>query len=320
MKSYPPTTKSPADDNELPHALQLFVARQFDAYFAMDDRFAQLRLAYDAATPAMQANVREAISHGDPRCLDFFGVGKPLGDCSRAELELVIDVALQNQDWPRLFRAFLAMPLHYGFPLIEYFRASGGHPRDPQLRRLHDAVLQASDDEISYEHESLTLLERWIDAGRSSELVNLEEAQLLRLLRAAAPPEGVRLVAALAVHSVPGGSAAQSVAHNEHWMIRLAGYATGLCVRVDKANARSVEENFWLRELVRSAAALDFWPEHATPADLDRLNHMPREAFIGKMGAVRRVLRLLLAQRITAAEVEPFVAPPLEAAEFLEAL
>jgi hypothetical protein len=80
------------------------------------------------------------------------------------------------------------------------------------------------------------------------------------------------------------------------------------------------DDNYWVGELVRSVAVLDFWPVKAAPTDLDRLNAVPREAFTGKYGSVRRVLRLLLAHRVTTPEMTECVFDAGEfSAEFTEA-
>jgi len=91
-----------------------------------------------------------------------------------------------------------------------------------------------------------------------------------------------------------------------HWLARLAGYATGLC-QIDLAQDAVRDDNYWVTELVRSSTELELWPVKATPADLDTLAAAPREAFAGKLGAVRRVLRLLLAYRVTTPEMEEVV-------------
>ncbi|MBI3682334.1 MAG: hypothetical protein HY235_18295, partial [Acidobacteria bacterium] len=93
--------------------------------------------------------------------------------------------------------------------------------------------------------------------------------------------------------------------------VRLAGYATGLCLDLGVDEVK--DDNHWVRELVRATPVLEFWPAKATPADLEKLNAAPREAFAGKYGAVRRVLRLLLAHRVTTPEVTEVV---FEAGEF----
>jgi hypothetical protein len=64
--------------------------------------------------------------------------------------------------------------------------------------------------------------------------------------------------------------------------------------------------------LAGAAAILGFWPVTATPEDLARLDAAPPEAFAGRMGAVRQVLRLLIEHRLTTPFVQLIV---IEAAE-----
>ena len=143
----------------------------------------------------------------------------------------------------------------------------------------------------------------------------------MQRLKDATPPEGVKIAAALAGKTAPGSAAARAVETSLHWLVRLAGHAVGLCgAGSDLASDKVKDDNYWVTELVRSVGVLDFWPVKAAPADLDRLNAAPREAFTGKYGAVRRVLRVLLAYRVTTPEMTECVYDAGEfSAEFTEA-
>ena len=57
-------------------------------------------------------------------------------------------------------------------------------------------------------------------------------------------------------------------------------------------------QNYWIRELADPRGVMDFWPLKATPADLDALAAAPPEAWIGPIGQARRILRLLIANRV----------------------
>lgn len=73
------------------------------------------------------------------------------------------------------------------------------------------------------------------------------------------------------------------------------------------------DANYWITELASSVGVLESWPGKATPADLERLGAAPAEAWTGKLGAARRVLRTIMAHRITTGTFEPMV---VEADEF----
>ena len=313
------TKKRPADPEQA--ALLLFVTGQLDAYFQEDDDFHNLRVAYERATPAAQALVMEVVRGGDRRCLGFFGRRKPLHECTEREIELAMEAGLRHKDWPRLFRAFQEMPLKYGFPLIEEFRKSGWQPEQEDLRSLFRAVLEESKGEampkVEKPKDTSAVFERWLQEGRTGEYSKLSEAELVQRLAQATPPEGVRIAAALSTKTTAGSASAQTVEKSEHWLVRLAGHATGLCA--DITRDKTEDANYWINELVRSSGALEFWPVKATPADLEKLGAAPREAFLGKFGAVRRVLRLLLAQRVTAAEIGEVEEVIFDAGEFTEA-
>lgn len=315
------TRKRPSDHDEA--CLLLFVTRQLDEYFQEDFEFQGLRLAYDRAESAVQALVMDVVRGGDRRCLGFFGRRKPLHECSESEIQLAVEAGLRHKDWPRLFRAFQELPMKYGFPLIEQFRQSGWEPEQEDLKALYRGVLaeargQALPAAPPAAKETSPLFEKWLAEGRAGEYARLGEAELVQRLGNATPPEGVKIAAALATKTTVGSAAAQAVERSGHWLVRLAGHATGLCA--DLARDGVDDGNHWVKELVRSAAVLEFWPVKATPADLDRLNAAPREAFTGNYGVVRRVLRLLLAQRVTAAEIGEVVEElTFDAGEFTEA-
>lgn len=308
------TGKRPSDHEQA--CLFLFVTRQLDEYFQEDYEFQTLRSAYERASDPVKARVMEVVRSGDRRCLGFFGRRKPLVECSEGEIRLAIESALRHRDWPRLFRAFQELPMRYGYPLLEHFRQSGWEPEQPDLVNLYRAVLEQGDAILpssppKFQHAS-PVFERWLNEGRSGPLAALPEAELLQKLAQAPPPEGCAIVAALATKTVPGGEASRTVQSSRHWLIRLAGYATGLC-SADITQDSLPDDNYWVRELVPATSVLDFWPVKATPADLEKINSAPQEAFTGTFGAVRRVLRLLLAHRETTPEITEVV---LDAGEF----
>lgn len=307
--------KRPGDPEEA--SLLLFVTKQLDAYFKEDFEFQNLRAAYDRANERVRGYVMDVVRSGDRRCLGFFGRRKPLSECSEAEINTAIDSVLKHGDWPRLFRAVLELPPKYGFSLLEHLRKSKWEPENEEQKNLCRALLRESSGEAlppaKPQDATSSVFERWLEQGRTGELAQLGEAELLDRLKNATPPQAVPVVAALASKATPGGEATKVVQGSPHWLVRLAGYATGMCQPTDLAQDGVQDDNRWVRELVHSAAVLELWPARATPADLDALNAAPREAFAGKLGAVRRVLRLLLAYRVTAPEMTEVV---FEAGEF----
>ncbi|MFB3788405.1 MAG: HEAT repeat domain-containing protein [bacterium] len=307
------TNKRPSDHERA--CLFLFVTRQLDAYFDEDFEFQNLRLQYDREDAVVQGHLMDIVRSGDRRCLGFFGARKSLSECTESEIQLAIDSALRHQDWPRLFRAFLELPVKYGYPLLDPFRDSGWEPSDPELKSVYKHVLEDSRDQsFPVERKIKTIspvFERWLIQGRENTFKDLSETELLNRLESCTPPEGVSIVAALAAKCKPGSETAQKIQRNPHWLIRLAGYATGLCfdLTVDEVK----DSNYWVRELVTSSAVLELWPGKATPTDLDALKAAPREAWLGKFGAVRKVLQTLIGYRITTGVYEEMA---FEAGEF----
>jgi hypothetical protein len=296
----------PPDPEEC--CLFLFVTRQFDAYFEEDYEFQNLRLAYDRANAAVQAHVMDVMRSGDRRCLGFFGARKPLSECSEQEIRLALDSGLRHKDWPRLFEAFLQLPLKYGFPLLEPFRASGWQPDREDLRSLYHQALKDSEGQPLPE------------VGKSDATSPLFDQCLARpaagsveQLRTATPMEGVSIVAGLARQGAADATVAEAVRTSPHWLVRLAGYATGIC-RIPDVTQESVSDaNYWVEALAGFSPLLEFWPGRATPTDLDALQSAPREAFAGRFGAVRCVLQGIVAYRTTTGEFEEI---EIEAGEF----
>ncbi|MBI3800389.1 MAG: HEAT repeat domain-containing protein [Deltaproteobacteria bacterium] len=294
------TGKRPSDHEDA--CLLLFVTRQLDAYFQEDFEFQELRRAYDRATDEVKAHAMEVVRTGDRRCQGFFGRRKPLSECTVSEIRLAIESMLRHRDWPHLFQALQKMPLKYGFPLLEEFRKSGWEPEQADQKSLYRAVLAESDGHglpppPPSAQEASSVFEHWLAEGRSGTWSHLDEGELLKRLPEATPPDGVQIVAALATKSALKGQAARVVQLSPHWLVRLAGYTTGLCWDLDQDEVK--DSNHWVNEFAGATWVWGFWPTKATPGDLDTLNSAPREAFMGKYGAVRRVLQVLLADRVT---------------------
>jgi hypothetical protein len=134
-------------------------------------------------------------------------------------------------------------------------------------------------------------------------LANASENDLVNRLRSATPPEGVPIVAALAAKPKCEEAAIKAVAENEHWLVRLAGLATGLTKDI-VGDGQKKDSNYWVNELAGAAGVLEFWPGKAKPADLEKLRNAPAEAFAGKLGAVRKVLRTIMGYRVTTGSFE----------------
>ena len=312
--------KRPSDPED--RALFLFVTRQLDAYFEEDDEFQNLRPAYERASEKVKSAVLDVVRSGDRRCSTFISVrSKPLAECNEREIRTAIDSTLRHQDWPRLFQMFLELPLGYGYPLLEPLRASGWSPAEAHLVSLFNEAVRAWSEapRIPPPAATSSVFEKWLAEGANGPLGRESETELVTKLEKADPPDGVKIVGALSTKKQLPLGTAEKLQRNEHWLIRLAGYTTGLVTSLGKEAAE--DPNHWVRELAGAAGVLNLWPMKATPADLEKLNDAPAEASVGKLGNVRRVLRLLVAYRMTAPVLEPVVvevagdAPVLERAD-----
>jgi len=229
---------------------------------------------------------------------------------------------VRHQQWGRLFQACLEMPLKYGLSALEVLRKSGWEPETPELRSVLGQVLADSLGQSvpppKEPEAASSLFERWLAEGSRPELANASEADLLKQLAAAEPPQVVPLVATLAKKARPGSPAARAVRESPHWLARLAGHATGLTM--DLARDSVDDANYWVKELSTAASVLEFWPGKATPADLEALSAAPSEAWAGRLGAARKVLRTLMGHRITTGVFAPVVVEAHElAGVFVEA-
>ena len=290
--------------------LFLFITRQLDRYFEEDYKFQNLRLEYDRAPPHLRARILSVLRSGDPRCLGFFGTRKKLSECSAREIMLALQSFRKHRDHDRLFRAFLELPLKYGLPILRELGATRWAPEDPveqsllkqalEERRAHDYPPPRGDAEPG------TWVAQQLQAGRGSdELRGLSEEAIVERLKTASPPDGVRLVGALAARQVFSLAAAQAMEECPHWLVRFAAASSGIFA--DLTRDELVDVNHWVRAYAPKVPVLEFWPQRATPAHLEALAAAPRASWRGALGAARKVLRLLLAHRITTGQFDDLV-------------
>jgi len=297
-------------------SLFLFVTKQLDAYFREDYEFQNLRMEYDQADETVREHVMAVIRTGDRRCQDFLGVGRHLHKCTDAQIQGALEAALRRRNWPWLFKAFLQLPMKHGYPLIEHFRKSGWQPEDPRDRSMFAQVLEDAAGYAPPKRKAAdttsSVFERWLAAAPEGTVDTLIEK-----LKTATPPEGVGIVAALARQCRPDSAASNTVRTHPHWLVRMAGYATGLC-RGSLAQDGVKDDNYWICALHEAGALLDLWPLRATPAHLEELESAPREAWVGQFGAVRKVLRGLIGHRMDAVDIEDVVVEAYEGAVEVE--
>ena len=290
----------PADHEQA--CLFLFVTRQLEEYFKEDYEFQNLRLQYDRADEKLRALVMDVVRGGDRRCLPFITrPRKSLQECTPEEIKLALKSCLQHKDWNRLFLACLELPAKYSFPAWDRFRNSRWQPDDAVLASVYKQVLADSAGQTveppAPPKAVSGVFESWLAEGRKAELASASESDLVSRLKTAPPPEAVPLVAALAAKAQRSEAAIQAVAQSEHWLVRLAGLATGLTK--DLARDGQKDSNYWVNELAGTAGVLEFWPGKATPEDLERLKNAPAEAYAGRLGSVRKVLRTIMGYRVT---------------------
>ena len=287
-------------------AVFLILTGQIDAYFQEHDGLRDLRAGYGRSDEATRIRLMTVARTGDARLVEF--ILRPrlsLRQCSDKELAETLATHLRRKDWPRMFNDCRTLPLRHSLVGWQSLISGDWSPTDPADAALFTAI--AAEFKTSAAplpppvapKGTSAVFERWLAEGRQSALTSLGESALLQKLAAATPPEAVPLVSALATLPQTSEATRKQVATSEHWMIRLAGLATGLTQDLAGSIDVSNDRNFWVRELAGADAVWNFWPEDSTPVLLQKLDSAPREAWIGEPGRVRRILRILLAHGMT---------------------
>ena len=289
--------KRPSDPERL--CLFLFVTEQLDEYAQEDHEFQSLRLEYERADATVREHVLRVAGSGDLRAAGFFSKRrKPLVECTEAEVEGGLQSWLRHEEWSQLFQACLELPLRKSLPLLAALRASGWEPVTAGLRSAYRQMLADAPDQAPAAEPppASSLFAQWLAAGREGDRARASESELRSRLQAAAPPDGVTIVGVLAAKATLDAATVQAVQSSPHWLVRLAGYAAGI-LRPDLAQDSIEDSNYWVAQLGAAHGLLDFWPGRSTRADIDTLNAAPPEAWLGKPGAARKVLRRILDQR-----------------------
>jgi hypothetical protein len=229
---------------------------------------------------------------------------------------------VRHQDWPRLFQACLELPLKYSFAAFSPLRNSGWQPEADDVRSAYRQILADSDGQVvpatKHQNAESPLTEQWLAQGSEGRLPQASRAELLEGLRAATPPEAVGMVAALAAKAGSGDAAPEAVRQSPHWLVRLAGYTSGLSQGLTRGTVEA--SNYWIEELAPAWSVLELWPGRATPADLEALSAAPTEAWTGKLGTARKVLRTIIAHRVTTGTFEELIVKVSEfSGEFVNA-
>ncbi len=301
------TGMRPSDEERC--CLFLLVTRQLDAYFEEDHEFQNLRLEYERADETLKRHVLVVLRSGDRRCLPFFTTRKALVDCSDEEIRVALRSFVRHGDWPRLFQAFLELPLKHTLPFLRPMARSGWNPDEPEARSLLKQATADLGDHIPPSPRSAPkgnpVLVRWIEAGRKEPLARAPEDELLDRLEHCSPPEGVRIVGALESRVSPGSEASLAVERHPHWLVRLAGWSTGLCVRLEDDHV--TDPIYWVAALMPEYHVLHLPPGRATPALLEALAAAPARTWEGPLGSARKILEALMAYRITAGSFEAMV-------------
>lgn len=290
-------------------SLFLLVTGQLDAYFEDDHEFQNLRLEYERADEALKRHILVVLRSGDERCLPFFTTRKALVDCSDEEIRVALRSFARHGDWTRLFQAFLELPLRHTLPFLRPMARSGWQPDEPEAKSLLTQATADLGDHIPPSPGSSRtvspLLTRWIEVGREEPLASASTDELLEQLEHCSPPEGVRIVGTLEDRVCPGSEASLKVEHHRHWLVRLAGWTTGLCVRLQDDHVE--DPVHWVRSLAPEYHVLHLPPGRATPALLEALTDAAAGTWEGPLGMARKILEALMAYRITAGSFDEMI-------------
>lgn len=310
----------PSDSERL--CLFLFVTRQLDEYFKEDRDFITLRIIYEHSEQFIRDRIMEVVREGDIRCQPFAIMPrKSLRECSEQEITLALESCIRHKDWERLFSASLELPLKYSLPMFILLRDLEWSPQEPSQRALFEKI-KAHLKDVKFtkpEPQKWTskLFEIWLSRGRRLEYQLVGEDALVKRLESATPVEAVSIVGALARKETRNQQVIDKIQNHKHWFVRLAGVLTG--ITKDIVIDRFYEDNWWIKELTGLPGALEFWPQHATPSDLARLNNAPPSAYLGDIGKIRMILREILQWRVTTGTfVEMAIEATPTSAEFVK--
>ena len=279
--------------------LFLITTGQFERYFEPGeygaDDFQTLRRACQEADEATRRRVREVIDEADPRWQPFLArPRKALAECTAEEIETALAAARRRREWERVFRAFLELPLKFGFPLLEPLRRSGWQAATPELKQVFNQVMQDSQGQhlsaSGKARPGSAVFERWLARGCEAGVASRTEEELLQELAGAAPPVGVALVAALATKSTVSPQAVRAVATSEHWLIRLAGAVSGLTRGTGNPGPEGIH---WARELAVADDVMELWPARVAAAQREALAKVATGVGSGESTAARKILHTL---------------------------
>lgn len=290
----------PSDEEQ--ECLYLFVTGQLDEFFKIDPDFTTLRIIYEHADEKVRERILEVVRSGDARCQPFaIQPRKALTECTEQEIKLAIDSCIRHQDWDRLFKSAIELPLKYSIPVFQVLSRADWTPAEPDLRDLFEKIkinLQGIEfQEVQSGEWTSHLMETWLGRGKRLEYQLVSEDTLLRRLETATPIEATTIVSALAIKATRNERIIQYIRTHPHWLVRLAGLLTGLTKDIILDRMR--EPNWWINELSGLPGVLEFWPCRATPAELAKLVHAPQSAYEGQYGKCRAILKEILSWKVT---------------------
>jgi hypothetical protein len=267
--------------------LFLFLTRQLEEYIKVDKDFKYLRMSFEQGDPLIKTFIKTVIQLEKERFEDFF-VGKvPVSECSDTEIMKAIHSCILKKNFSLLFRAFLQIPFKFGYSLMDQFRRSNWLPDTYEMRKLYEQILKNDIEgimpEINKYFSTSALLKQWL----ATPLLGTEES-LLEQLQTATPQNAVSIVGGLSIFKESKYKYADIVRDNPHFLVRMAGYVSGLCL--DLSNDDIPDENFWVENIAGIGALLEFWPVATSPTDLDSYLPVSNHDWIGKYGALRNIL------------------------------
>jgi hypothetical protein len=236
------------------------------------------------------------------------------------DIRLILDNLQQRRQWSDLWEVFLNLPVKYGLPLLAVFADADWQPSTPREQAFFKGVLALAQDvqskgvlALAQDVQSVLptpgahTFANWLTGEAIAEWVTLSTAELQQRLKTAPPPQGVSIVAALATHEDRDASAIEAVAGNPHWLVRLAGHATGLIPNRPSAGVE-VEPAYWVQALVTLVTdRANRWPAEASFADLESLMTAPVGPWPGDRGVACALLQVLMLYHLTEVVSRPLI-------------
>jgi hypothetical protein len=204
--------------------LYLVLAGRFDEYLKEDFEFQVLRPEFRAATPQLQARIREVIvQRGDVRMNPLFASSRRetvLAELSDHDADVLVRINSRNRNWDELFKFLWVLPARHIRDAVWAMQQAGWQPADADRAALFQRLARLVEE-----------LGEPPEAGRATRVLPTVLQSWLEFDTApkwepnAPPPQQIAALGALQRAGKLDADTLAQAARSEHWLVRLAALA-----------------------------------------------------------------------------------------------